>query len=398
MTERRRRGLPAALLGLLSYACAAVPPSAASADAAPAPSVAAEPPAASALPAAAAGGEILALTAAAGPSPAVAVTVSAAFEPPPGGLPVRPAGEAWAYVSQDELASFRANLPITDLAVFCAEIDSRAELVRVPDRARIKAPGVRVHLVLAEVSNFASTHFALNPDYPKRDKLVADLARAAAGYDGVQVDFEAVARRDLPSFYAFLRSLKSALGGKALSVAVPARTSKKEEYFDYEVVAGICDRVVVMAYDEHWSGSRAGPVASLPWCERVARFALGAVPAEKLVMGVPFYGRAWADKTHSRAYKHSGVAGLLREKDILSQGREGAVPAFRYRETVDVAVFYEDAASLMARISLYAGMGVGHVAFWRLGQEDPDFWAAYAAAPPAAGKPSAFAPGGPGGG
>ena len=58
-----------------------------------------------------------------------------------------------------------------------------------------------------------------------------------------------------------------------------------------------------MAYDEHWSSSTPGPVASLPWCERVGAYAISTIPVEKLVMGVPFYGRAWQDKKNDRALK-----------------------------------------------------------------------------------------------
>ncbi len=69
-----------------------------------------------------------------------------------------------------------------------------------------------------------------------------------------------------------------------------------------------------MAYDEHWSGSTPGPVASLAWCAKVADYATSAIDSDKIVMGLPLYGRAWQDKKLARALRYEAVQDLAAEK------------------------------------------------------------------------------------
>jgi len=133
-----------------------------------------------------------------------------------------------------------------------------------------------------------------------------------------------------------------------------------------------------MAYDEHWSGSAPGPVASIEWGQKIAAYALSKVAVEKLVMGAPFYGRAWADKSPSRAYKYSSLMKLIEEKGIVTLQRQGDIPFLEYEERVSVKVFYEDCASILSRLSVYRAASVRNIAFWRLGQEDPGVWSAIA--------------------
>jgi spore germination protein YaaH len=283
-------------------------------------------------------------------------------------------GEVWAYLMDGEERFFDSSRPITDIGYFGAVVNSLGKLAGVPDRGRIKQYGGRVHFVVAVVDNYAITHFCLDPHYPMRDELVADIVQRALSFDGVQIDFESILSKDCENFYSFLALLKAGLGNKSLSVALPAAVNEKQDRFDYARVAGAADRVVIMAYDEHWSGSEPGPVASLGWCRKVSSYALAKIPARKLVMGAPFYGRAWADKNLARAYKYSGMASLVEEKRIGRVERCEGIPFVEYVETVGVKAYFEDAASACLRLSMYRKASVEKVAFWRLGQEDPAIW------------------------
>ena len=311
----------------------------------------------------------------AGPAPVPAVAVQP---------PVPPAGphefsEVWAYLMVGEEQYLDAALPLSDIAYFSAGIGTTGRLGGVPDRGKIAAFPGRVHLVVAELGNFALTHFVLDPELPFRDQLVLDIVRAAAPYDGVQVDFEAVATADIDNYYYFLCLLKQCLGpAKRLGVALPARFSPAQDRLGYERIGGLVDRVVVMAYDEHWSSGEPGPVASLEWCAKVAAYAASRIEPGKLVMGAPFYGRSWADKSLSRSYRYSGVAGLLAEKGIPEVGRAGDIPYVEYGESVLVRLYFDDAFSMSSRLALYRAASVRNVAFWRLGQEDKAVWSAIA--------------------
>lgn len=289
--------------------------------------------------------------------------------------------EVWAYLMDGEERFFEPAYPITDLAYFGAGINSAGKLVGVPDRGKIKGYRGRAHFVVAELGNYALSHFCLTPEYQLRDALVADIVKAAEGYDGVQIDFEAVASRDRDAFYAFLCLLKEGLGDKTLSVALPACTLEKYDSFGYERIGRAVDRVIVMAYDEHWSESAPGPVASMDWCRKVAAYAVSKVAPKKLVMGAPFYGRAWADKDLSRAYKYSSLSSLMAEKGIEEVQRDGEVPYLEYSESVKVRVFFDDSTSTLARLRMYRASSVRNIAFWRLGQEDREIWRSLAIEP-----------------
>jgi spore germination protein YaaH len=129
-----------------------------------------------------------------------------------------------------------------------------------------------------------------------------------------------------------------------------------------------------MAYDEHWSGSGPGSIASLAWCRRVAEYSLRAIGREKLIMGLPFYGRAWGDHNPSRAMVYSTIENLIRERKISEIRREEGIPVFEYEVPVAVKVYYEDEYSLSARMEMYRSLGADAIGFWRLGQETSKVW------------------------
>ena len=176
-------------------------------------------------------------------------------------------------------------------------------------------------------------------------------------------------------FLSFLEELRERLGNKMFTIAMKATYKKTGDILhDYEKVAPLVDRILVMAYDEHWAASKPGPVASLAWCKRVAEYAMDITGREKLIMGIPFYGRAWGSPNPSRALIYSGVESLINENRITGIRRENGIPVFDYEVPVSVKVYYEDDYSLAARMNIYESLGVASIGFWRLGQETAAVW------------------------
>lgn len=282
--------------------------------------------------------------------------------------------EIWAYIQAGEESALDPSWPVSDIALFSASISSTGKLRSVPNRNKLAHFKGKVHLTVVELSNYALTHFCLSPEFTIRSKLIEQIVQAAKPFDGINIDFEAVLTEDKEYFISFLKALKTRIGRKTLSVALPARTKKVNEAYDYERIAGVADRIIVMAYDEHWSGSQPGSVASLQWCERVADYALKTIGGKKLVMGLPFYGRAWSEINPSRAYRFSSLSKLMEEKGIQETRRVDGSVYFEYSELIKVKVFYEDHRSVHQRAELYYTQGVNNIAFWRLGQEDQEIW------------------------
>jgi spore germination protein len=292
--------------------------------------------------------------------------------------------EIWGYLIRGRESDFKGTEPFTHICYFSAGITNNGRITETIARPLLPAAnGVapKVFLVVAEVSNSALLHFCLSPDYGLRPLLVSDICRVSSDFDGVQIDFEAVSPNDAQSFWDFLQELRNQLpAGKVLSVALPARTAPRNDAYQYTKIAPVVDRVMIMAYDQHWSGSSPGPIASLPWCSSVLQFVQGMVPSDKIVMGLPLYGRVWQDKKIQRAVGFEGVQDIMTEKKPAASYQSDLGPNFQYSENVLVTVYYDDVRSLREKLLLYQSRNVKSVAFWRIGLSPSGLWDSIGAA------------------
>jgi hypothetical protein len=296
------------------------------------------------------------------------------YPPGPEELPVLAFDEIWGYLVSGREEALRDDLPLSDVVYFGAEVDTYGKLTDVPDRRKAGSYSGRLHLVAA-CNSRSLTHFVLEPGSRVRAELVADLLAASAPYDGLQIDFELIPARDGENFRSFLRELREGLGDKSFTIALPARIRTiEDDVYDYERIKPLADRVFVMAYDEHWSTSAPGPIASMKWSRDVAEYALKTIGPEKLVMGLPFYGRTWGSVNTFRAFFFSGIERIKNENSVTDTRREDGIPTFTYDVPVTVTAYYEDVYSLSARSLLYKDMGIRSIGFWSLGQEDGRIW------------------------
>ena len=295
--------------------------------------------------------------------------------PPDRNLPVSNFREIWAYLTTGREWALNLNYPITDLVYTGAEVNSYGELVDLPNFRNLSSFRGRKHF-MAACNGRALTHFVLMEGSNARKALIRDLLEAAKPYDGLQIDFENVPARDGEAFLSFLKELRAGLGSKIFSIALAARTrTLSEDVYDYNKIKPIVDRVLIMAYDEHWSTSEPGPIASMAWCQRIARYSLDTIGVEKLIMGLPFYGMSWGNINPNRALTHANVEGIIKEQKIAEVQRESGIPYFKYTMPVSVTLYYDDVYSLSVRLEMYKKMGVNQVGFWRLGQDTSAFWA-----------------------
>jgi spore germination protein YaaH len=283
-------------------------------------------------------------------------------------------GEIWGYLISGREQALKKELPLTDLGYFGAEVDNYGQLVNVPNLRNVPQFSGRIHLVVGCGSR-ALSHFVLMEGSGARKQLIADLLEKAKPFDGLQIDFELVPSRDRSTFHSFLGELRKGLGTKRFTVALPARLKTlPHDVYDYAAITPLVDRILVMAYDEHWATSEPGPIASMSWCTSVAEYALKTIGPEKLIMGLPFYGRTWGSVNLFRAFHFSGIEQIKREQQITEVRREQGIPTFTYEAPVTVTVYYEDDYSLSARMELYRTLGVESIGFWALGQESPTVW------------------------
>lgn len=286
--------------------------------------------------------------------------------------------EVWGYLMQGRESELTGLEPLTHICYFSASVTNEGRItdtIARPEVTEADGSKPRISLVISDLSNPSLMHFSLSPAYGVRPLLIEDICRVSEGFDGVQIDFESVSPDDAQAFWDFLKELRSQLpSDKMLSIAVPARTGPKQDAYAYAEIAPIVDRVVIMAYDEHWSTSSPGPVASLPWCSSVLDYTQSVMENDKIVMGLPLYGRAWQDKKLARAMGFQNVQKLIKDKNPTTSYESELGSYFEYSEKVVVSVFYENLRSLREKLQMYKSKNVTSVAFWRIGLGPSELW------------------------
>lgn len=236
----------------------------------------------------------------------------------------------------------------------------------------------------------------------KRHKLSDAIAEAVEKYnlDGVNVDLENLTAEDRDRYTDFVRLLRKKLSpGKTVAVAVASNpkgiTTGWHGSYDYEGLARYSDYLMLMTYDEHYGGSSAGPVASIGFVERSIEYALKYVPKEKIVLGIPFYGRIWRTGGGIRG---QGVS-LKQVQSLISRygGRVSFSNAYLSpKATITIrpndqkpsifgtqlqagtyTIWYENEESIKYKLSLVDKYNLKGAGSWSLGQEPSNVWNYY---------------------
>lgn len=270
---------------------------------------------------------------------------------------------------------------------------SVAGTVQAEALAAARQQGARAWLAVQNLDaagNFSAAiaeAFLQSPEARRRfaDRVVPLLQEH--GFVGLEIDLEFVPAARRPDLSRFLQELKAELAarGLLLGIAVPAKTHDAPAdswggAYDYAAIGASADRVTLMTYDEHWFGGTSGPIASLPWVERVLQHATRAMPAGKILLGVPAYAYDWRlDGGPAR------VLGGRRAEELArvygeSWDEAAASPFVRYTDATGAAhvVWYENGRSLKLKADLAARYGLQGLAIWRLGIEGEGLWQALA--------------------
>jgi spore germination protein YaaH len=245
------------------------------------------------------------------------------------------------------------------------------------------------------------------------DAIVATVA--SQNYDGIDLDFEGFAFIDpnttwkstAPNWVLFIKELGVALHAqkKILSITTPYLfnpAEKQKGYFVYAwaEVAPHIDRLRIMTYD--YSTSRPGPIGPISWVEKTVEYAVSIMPASKVYLGLPGYGKDWVTKVEgvcpsnlAKIITPSARAGTFLMRDAASiAATYGAVPTynetfaevtFSYKReytgttssglsttcTASRTAWHQNAQSFSVRAKLVAKYQLGGAAQWVIGQEEP---------------------------
>ncbi len=235
-----------------------------------------------------------------------------------------------------------------------------------------------------------------------RAKLATDLANIIKQYnlDGINVDIENVTERDKENYTDLVKLLREKLpADKQVSVAVAANPYNLKNgwqgSYDYSELTKYADYLLIMAYDEHYEGGEAGPVASIDFIEDSIKYALARVESNKIVVGLPFYGRYWKNGSSNGGYgvtlnKIEEIINNYESNVMYDNATQTAIatvkikageikPSISGRSLYEgtYTFYYENSESIKEKIKLVEKYNLRGIGCWSLGQETNDVWSNY---------------------
>jgi chitinase len=223
--------------------------------------------------------------------------------------------------------------------------------------------------------------------------------------DGVDVDWEypgltgagnKFRSEDKHNFTLLLKELRdqltiqSKMVGRRLYLTIAAGAD--DEYLAHTEMAQVAqyvDTVNLMAYDYYEAGSDTttgnhAPLFLSPADPKrasantaVKAYEAAGVPARKLILGVPFYGRIWGQVPNinhglfqpGKPVPNGNQAYSTIRETMLNHGYtrywdQAAMAPYLYNEEKQIFVSYEDSESLAAKCSYVVGHKLGGVMFW----------------------------------
>ncbi|MCA1056456.1 LysM peptidoglycan-binding domain-containing protein [Rossellomorea aquimaris] len=220
--------------------------------------------------------------------------------------------------------------------------------------------------------------------------LISNLLKTMErkGYKGVNFDFEYVYPEDRERYNQFLRKVTSTLRPKGYSVSTALAPKIKEdqkgllyEAHDYKAHGEIVDFVVIMTYEWGWAGGKPWAIAPIPEVRKVLDYAVTEIPRNKILMGVPLYGRdwkiPWQEGTFAKTVSPAAAVDLASKYGVRIQyDNNDQAPFFKYWDESGQQheVWFEDARSILAKHQTLDQYRLRGISYWVLGSSFPQNW------------------------
>lgn len=285
--------------------------------------------------------------------------------------------------------------------LFNIKSDGRIEISNVIDKQFVKD----MHKEGIKVIPYISNHFDRELGRKALSNYVAycnEVVRIIEEYnlDGVNIDIENLTADDKANLVQFTEYLRSVMpAGKELSMAIAANPNDiKTDWqgsYDYSKLDDFLDTFIIMTYDQSYPGSKPGPVAGYVFVENSIKTMLKYVSSQKIVLGVPFYGRYWNDKeiiggdgvtlktvkSIKSTFNTSEYYDTYNRTPYLkfSVGNIESTYSFSGKRfsAGNYIMYYEDEKSFKEKLILVEKYNLQGSAAWALSQEDTSIWSNY---------------------
>ena len=210
------------------------------------------------------------------------------------------------------------------------------------------------------------------------NKLVGEAK--SYGFDGINLDYENIKSAYAKDYLQFVRELSVAC--ERNGIVLSTDNYKPEAYnrcYNLKEQSRFVDYVIVMAYDEHYAGTDAGSVASLPFVKEAVEDTVQLVGKEHVIAGIPFYTRIW---TTTDGNTTSRAVGMQAAVDQLNSDGQVALwndDCGQYVASYTVGnatrqIWFEEEKSIEAKMQVIQENNVAGVAGWKLGLEKSSVW------------------------
>jgi chitinase len=329
----------------------------------------------------------------------VAVFSACAVSPAPE-LPSRPNKVIMGYYPGWEKAAYdHTRIPfenLTHIAHAFAWPDAAGNLVVPADllypalNTAAHAAGVKMIISLGGWGNCAGFP-GMAATAANRTRFIGQLVDfcKANAYDGVDIDWEFVdGDQQKSDFTLFIEALATAFKAQSpallLTMAAPSG-NYYGRWIDFERLADDFDYIGFMTYDYHgtWSDHSGHNSPLYAWgsdpcgsLDETYLYARGRqVPAAKLLVGVPFFGRSFdcgglsLPFTVSEGWDHKDIADLPASAWTRIWDGQAQVP-YKLRTDGAMIICYDDPSSVSLKCQYVKDKASAGVIIWALGGDD----------------------------
>lgn len=310
----------------------------------------------------------------------------------------------YAYPSIDRVILQRTLPYLTYLSLFSYGITENGELIPPQgDVAEIISMAQRCRtrclLTLTSLSENGTFSSALAnrvlTDTALQEKVVEAVANAVMqnGYDGVDVDFEYVAKESAAAYATFVQTIRERLEPDSdVFVSAAPKTSATQpgllyEGHNYRLLGEAADMVLLMTYEWGYTYGPPMAVSPLPQVRRVLDYGVTEISRNKILMGVPNYGYDWPlpyerGKTKAESISNTEAVQRAATRNAAIQYDETAqAPYYTYYarsahmgSPVQHEVWFENAKSVEAMLSLVTEYALGGIGVWNIMRYFPALW------------------------
>lgn len=285
---------------------------------------------------------------------------------------------------------------LTYFAMFSYGITAEGNLTTLNDESVINVATTKGVTPLMCLTNFLGRRFSSdlvhtflsNPEVQERQLTNIVNTMNQKGYKGLNIDFEYVYPADRELYNEFLRRAADRMhaNGFSISTALAPKVRAEQigllyEAHDYPVHGQVADFVVLMTYEWGWAGGPPWAIAPINEVRRVLDYAVTVIPRNKILMGIPLYGRDWRipwvqgtiaqTVTYQEAIRRALQYGVAIQYNTVYES-----PFYRYTDVTGQQheVWYDDARSYQAKYETIKQYGLRGASYWALNLETPPNW------------------------